>query len=82
MIAYLSGLILKKTTRAVIVDIGGVGYEVLVPLSTYYNLPEKGEPVKLHIYTHVREDALILFGFHGERDDQRGRGSLDFVTQS
>ncbi|MDP6179779.1 MAG: Holliday junction branch migration protein RuvA, partial [Desulfatiglandales bacterium] len=46
-----------------IIDNGGIGYEVIVPLSTFYALPEKDERVSLHIYTHVREDALILFGF-------------------
>jgi Holliday junction DNA helicase RuvA len=47
----------------VIIDTGGIGYEVLVPLSTFYTLPEIDEDVGLHIYTHVREDALSLFGF-------------------
>ena len=47
-----------------IIDAGGIGYEVLVPLSTFYALPEKDERVSLYIHTHVREDALLLFGFH------------------
>jgi len=47
----------------VIVEAGGIGYEVFVPLSTFYTLPEKDEKVSLHIYNHVREDALLLFGF-------------------
>jgi Holliday junction DNA helicase RuvA len=47
----------------VIIDNGGIGYEVFIPLSTFYALPEKNETVSLHVYTHVREDALILFGF-------------------
>jgi Holliday junction DNA helicase RuvA len=63
MIAYLSGLILKKTTGSVIIEANGVGYEVCVPLSTFYSLPENHERVSLHIYTHVREDALHLYGF-------------------
>jgi len=46
------------------VDNAGIGYEVIVPLSTFYALPEEEERVSLHIYTHVREDALVLFGFH------------------
>ena len=46
-----------------IIDITGVGYEVYAPLSTFYELPDENEPVSLHIHTHVREDALILFGF-------------------
>lgn len=64
MIAHLRGLLIKKTTQSTIIEARGIGYEVLVPLSTFYSLPEKDERVSLHIYTHVREDALILFGFH------------------
>lgn len=63
MIAYLSGLLLSKTTQSVIIEAGGVGYEVYVPLSTFYKIPDENEKISLHIYTHVREDALILFGF-------------------
>ncbi|MCD6297648.1 MAG: Holliday junction branch migration protein RuvA [Deltaproteobacteria bacterium] len=63
MIAHINGLIFKKTTQSVIIEANGIGYEVFVPLSTFYILPEKDERVNLHIYTHVREDALILFGF-------------------
>jgi Holliday junction DNA helicase RuvA len=64
MIGHLTGVLYSKTPQSVIIHAGGVGYEVLVPLSTYYALPEKNESVSLHIYTHVREDALALFGFH------------------
>lgn len=63
MIAHLSGILLQRSTQSVIIDNGGIGYEVFIPLSTFYALPEKNETVSLHIYTHVREDALILFGF-------------------
>jgi Holliday junction DNA helicase RuvA len=63
MIAHLSGTLRQKETQAVIIDTGGVGYEVHVPLSTFYSLPEIGDPVELHIHTHVREDSLALFGF-------------------
>jgi Holliday junction DNA helicase RuvA len=63
MIAHLTGLVLTKTTQSVLIDTGGIGYEVFVPLSTFYTLPEKDEKVSLHIYTYVREDALSLFGF-------------------
>jgi len=63
MIAYLNGALLKKTTKSIIIDTGGIGYEVNVPLSTFYTLPEEDEKVRLHIYTHMREDALSLFGF-------------------
>jgi Holliday junction DNA helicase RuvA len=64
MIAHLSGQLFKKSTQSVIIEAGGIGYEVFVPLSTFYALPEIGERVNLHIFTHVREDALILFGFY------------------
>jgi Holliday junction DNA helicase RuvA len=63
MIAHLHGTLLKKTTRSIIIDNAGIGYEVFIPLSTFYALPEKNENVSLHIYTHVKEDALMLFGF-------------------
>lgn len=64
MIAHLKGILLKKTTDSIIIDNMGIGYEVIAPLSTYYSLPEEDNEVSLHIHTHVREDALILFGFH------------------
>jgi Holliday junction DNA helicase RuvA len=70
MIAYLSGRLLEKQTNTAIVDVGGVGYEVSIPLSTFYELGDVGSDVSLRIYTHVREDAIQLFGFktHRERD--------------
>ena len=64
MISHLRGTLFEKSTQSIIVDVGGVGYEVFVPLSTYYTLPEHHGPVNLHIHTHVRDDALVLFGFH------------------
>ena len=64
MIAHLSGTLLAKAPQSVIIENGGIGYEVTVPLSTFYTLPEKDGKVSLHIYTHVREDALMLFGFY------------------
>jgi len=63
MIAHLRGTLLQKNTQAVILETGGIGYEVHVPLSTFYALPETGQEVELHIHTHVREDILALFGF-------------------
>ncbi|MBN1847381.1 MAG: Holliday junction branch migration protein RuvA [Deltaproteobacteria bacterium] len=63
MIAHLKGILFKKTPGSMIIDNGGIGYEVFVPLSTFYALPDEAEKVSLHIYTHVREDALVLFGF-------------------
>lgn len=63
MIAHLNGTLSEKTTQTVIIDNGGIGYQVLVPLSTFYALPDEDHPVSLHIHTYVREDALLLFGF-------------------
>jgi Holliday junction DNA helicase RuvA len=63
MIAYLRGTVLEKHPNQVIVDAGGVGYDVTVPISTYSALPAEGAEVRLRIHTHVREDALSLFGF-------------------
>ena len=63
MIAHLRGTILEKHPNQVIVDVGGVGYDVTIPVSTFSALPNSGSEVKLRVYTHVREDALSLFGF-------------------
>jgi Holliday junction DNA helicase RuvA len=63
MIAFLRGRVVEKHPNKVVVDIQGVGYEVHVPLSTYYEIGEEGSDVALRIYTHVREDALQLYGF-------------------
>lgn len=68
MIAHLSGTLLSKQATSVIVDVAGVGYEVTIPLSTFYDLEEPGSPVQLRIYTHVREDAIQLFGFKTLRE--------------
>jgi len=68
MIAHLSGILLSKQPTSAIVDVGGVGYEVVIPISTFYELGENGSPVQLRIYTHVREDALQLFGFKTARE--------------
>ncbi|MDQ5845491.1 MAG: Holliday junction branch migration protein RuvA [Acidobacteriota bacterium] len=68
MIAHLSGTLLSKQPNSVIVEVGGVGYEVNIPVSTFYDLEEAGSNVQLRIYTHVREDALQLFGFKTARE--------------
>jgi Holliday junction DNA helicase RuvA len=68
MIAHLSGTLLAKQTTSVILDVGGVGYEVTIPLSTFYDLEDAGANVALRIYTHVREDALQLYGFKTARE--------------
>jgi holliday junction DNA helicase RuvA len=63
MIARLKGLVAEKAPNRLIVDVQGVGYEVLVPLSTFYVVGEPGAEVTLRIHTHVREEALSLYGF-------------------
>ena len=68
MIAHLSGTLLSKQATSVIVDVSGVGYEVSIPLSTFYDLEDLGSTVQLRIYTHVREDALQLYGFKTARE--------------
>jgi Holliday junction DNA helicase RuvA len=68
MIAHLSGTLLSKQATSAIVDVAGVGYDVAIPLSTFYELGEVGEPVQLRVYTHVREDAIQLFGFKTTRE--------------
>ena len=63
MIAFLRGRLLDKHPNRLVVDVQGVGYEVHVPLSTFYRMPETGGDVSLRVHTHVREDAISLFGF-------------------
>jgi Holliday junction DNA helicase RuvA len=64
MIAFLRGALLEKHPNLAIVDVGGVGYELTIPVSTYSVLPGQGGEVRLHVHTQVREDAIALFGFH------------------
>jgi Holliday junction DNA helicase RuvA len=63
VIAFLRGRILDKQPNRLIVEVNGVGYDVAVPLSTFYGLGESGAEVSLRVHTHVREDALALYGF-------------------
>jgi Holliday junction DNA helicase RuvA len=70
MIASLTGRLQRKAADAVIIDVAGVGYRVSVPLSTLGMLPEPGEPVSLHIHTHLREDTLNLYGFATELEKE------------
>jgi len=63
VIAHLTGTLIQKHVQRLIVDVAGVGYDVQVPLSTFYAVGDTGARVALHIHTHVREDALQLFGF-------------------
>jgi len=63
MIAQLAGALAYKSPEQLVVDVNGVGYQVLVSLNSFYRLPEPGAAVRLLIHTHVREDALQLYGF-------------------
>ncbi|MDE3197901.1 MAG: Holliday junction branch migration protein RuvA [Acidobacteriota bacterium] len=63
MIALLRGTLVEKHPNQVILDVGGVGYDVTVPISTFSKLPEPGAETRLRIHTHVREDILALYGF-------------------
>jgi len=66
VIARLSGTLVAKHVQRLVIDVGGVGYDVVVPLSTVYTLGDPGARVTLRIHTHVREDALQLYGFGTE----------------
>jgi holliday junction DNA helicase RuvA len=70
MIAHLKGQLIEKTPVSLVVDVQGVGYEVFIPLTVYYELPECGTTVSLYIHTRIREDSLKLFGFIKEADKQ------------
>ena len=72
MIGYLQGKVLRRTPDQVLVDVGGVGYAVHVPLSTFYEIERAGADsrIGLFIHTHLREGALELFGFWSEREKQ------------
>ena len=70
MIAFLRGRIVDKQPNRIIIDIQGVGYDVHVPLSTFYEIGEVGTDVALRVHTHVREDALQLYGFLTELERQ------------
>ena len=70
MIAQIRGTLAHKLPGEVIVDVGGVGYQVFIPLNVFYRLPEVGESISLYIHTHLREDALQLFGFETAEEKQ------------
>jgi Holliday junction DNA helicase RuvA len=68
MISHLRGTLLEKHPNQIVIDVHGVGYEVTIPVSAYSSLPEPGGPVRMHIYQHVREDILALYGFSTKDD--------------
>ena len=69
MIGRLHGVLLRKEPPALLIDVGGVGYELEAPMTTFYELPAVGQPVTLHTHLVVREDAHLLYGF--ARESQR-----------
>jgi Holliday junction DNA helicase RuvA len=68
MIAHIQGSLYFKSPEHLIIDVDGIGYQVHVPLTTFYELPDVGNTVALHIHTHVREDALQLYGFQAQEE--------------
>ena len=68
MIARIDGILIEKTPAYIIVEAMGIGYEVIVPLTTFYELPEINQKVVLKIHTHIREDAMTLFGFLTQKE--------------
>jgi len=68
MIAHIQGLLHFKSPEYLVIDVDGIGYQVHVPLSTFYDLPQVGSTMSLHIHTHVREDALQLYGFRSPEE--------------
>jgi holliday junction DNA helicase RuvA len=70
VIAHISGTLAQKIPGEAVVDVGGVGYQIFIPLNVFYRLPEIGASVSLQIHTHVREDALQLFGFQDHEEKQ------------
>ena len=70
MIALLTGTVAQKAPDTVILDVHGVGYRVQIPFSTYFELPEPGTTCTLFVHTHVKEDAIHLFGFRSDQEKQ------------
>jgi Holliday junction DNA helicase RuvA len=70
VIAQIRGTLAHKLPGEAVVDVGGVGYQIYIPLNVFYSLPEIGTPVSLYIHTHLREDALQLFGFQEPKEKQ------------
>jgi holliday junction DNA helicase RuvA len=70
VIAHISGTLAQKVPGEIVVDVNGIGYQVFIPLNVFYRLPEIGARIALQIHTHVREDALQLFGFQDAAEKQ------------
>jgi len=76
VIAQLRGRLVSKNPGQVVIDVNGVGYQVFIPLSTYYHLPAVQQETFLRVYTHVREDAIHLYGFHTPEE----RATFELLT--
>lgn len=76
MIGYLHGRLVRKQPPALLIDVGGVGYELEAPMSTFYRLPELGSEIQLHTHLVVREDAHLLYGFATEEERRLFRDLL------
>lgn len=76
MIGFIRGVLLAKQAPEILVDVGGIGYEVQVPMTSIYQLPQVGDTVTLHTHFVVREDAQILFGFADTRERQMFRNLI------
>lgn len=76
MIAYLRGRLLEKSPPALVLDVQGVGYELQAPMTTFFDLPEPGAEVVLHVHFVVREDAQLLYGFNRQRERDLFRNLL------
>ena len=68
MIARISGTLVQKSASQIVVDVQGVGYGISIPLTTFYELPEKGQRIAIFVHTHVKQDSIALFGFFTERE--------------
>lgn len=77
MIASLSGILIESSCSGCVIECAGVGYEVLIPVSTFEHLPHPGEQVRLLIHTQVREDAITLFGFFSAEEKELFRKLID-----
>jgi holliday junction DNA helicase RuvA len=70
MIGQINGRVLSKSPTEAVVDVGGVGYMIHIPVTTFERLPDIGEKALLYTYLHVREDALLLYGFHTKEEKE------------
>ncbi|MEK6689856.1 MAG: Holliday junction branch migration protein RuvA [Nitrospirota bacterium] len=70
MIASIEGNLTFKSPNYLIIDVGGIGYQIFVPLSSFYFLPNIGDSIRLNIYTHLKEDAIQLYGFFSKEEKE------------